>query len=262
MTMNALSFIGRLVLWAAVMAGSLTLLVILLMGQDFDTLKSGLKDYIGKALKDGMPPMEGRPPLDDEQLSAMTDIAVAVMPAASAVSWLTALIFNLWLAGRITLASGQLSRPWPDLSAMEYPPGTALMLLASILAAGAKGIAGAVGTAFLGAFFLAYVLIGLAVVHFVTRAKPWRPFALWVLYGGLLLINVWIAVIIGGPGRTTGAVAGSLILMVFLEGSRFARDWVPGVSEVQMASVRLAIVGLALILFTLYRPQGIMRLKQ
>jgi hypothetical protein len=191
---------GRLVLWAAVMAGSLTLLVILLMGQDFDTLKSGLKEYIGKALKDGMPPMEGRPPLDEEQLSAMTDIAVAVMPAASAVSWLTALIFNLWLAGRITLASGQLSRPWPDLSAMEYPPGTALMLLASILAAGAKGIAGAVGTAFLGAFFLAYVLIGLAVVHFVTRAKPWRPFALWVLYAGLLLINVWIAVIIALVG--------------------------------------------------------------
>jgi branched-chain amino acid transport system permease protein len=27
---------------------------------------------------------------------------------------------------------------------------------------------------------------------------------------------------------------------------------------VQMASVRLALVGLALILFTLYRPQGIM----
>ena len=53
-------------------------------------------------------------------------------------------------------------------------------------------------------------------------------------------------------------MAGSLILMVFLEGSRFARDWIPGVSEVQMASVRLAIVGLALILFTLYRPQGLM----
>ena len=69
---------------------------------------------------------------------------------------------------------------------------------------------------------------------------------------------VWIAMIIGGAGRTTGAVAGSLILMVFLEGSRFARDWIPGVSEVQMASVRLALVGLALILFTIYRPQGLM----
>ncbi len=31
---------------------------------------------------------------------------------------------------------------------------------------------------------------------------------------------------------------GSLLLMVFLEGSRFAKDWVPGVSEVGMASLR------------------------
>ena len=30
-----------------------------------------------------------------------------------------------------------------------------------------------------------------------------------------------------------------------------------GVSEVQMASVRLAVVGLALILVTLYRPNGV-----
>ena len=68
--------------------------------------------------------------------------------------------------------------------------------------------------------------------------------------------------IIGGTGRTSGAAAGSLILMVFLEGSRFARDWIPGVSEVQMASVRLALVGLALILFTIYRPQGMMGARQ
>jgi hypothetical protein len=130
----------------------------------------------------------------------MTDIMVAVLPAASAVSWLTALVFNLWLAGRITLAAGQLRRPWPDISAMEYPSGTALMLLASLLATGAKGTAGAVGTAFLGAFFLAYVLAGLAVIHYVTRAKPWRPFGLWLLYIGLLVVAVWIAVIIALVG--------------------------------------------------------------
>ncbi len=191
---------GRLVLWSAVMAGSLALVVIAATGQDFDTLKSGLKEYIGKALKDGLPPMEGRPPLDDAQIAAMTDLAVAVMPAASAISWMTALVFNLWLAGRITLASGQLQRPWPDLSAMDYPPGTALMLIASMLASGAAGLAGGVGTAFLGAFFVAYVLLGLAVIHYVTRAKTWRPFALWALYAVLLVINVWIAVLVALVG--------------------------------------------------------------
>ena len=46
--------------------------------------------------------------------------------------------------------------------------------------------------------------------------------------------------------------------MVILEGSRFIRDLVPGVMEVEMASIRLALVGLGLVLFVLYRPQGVM----
>lgn len=103
-------------------------------------------------------------------------------------------------------------------------------------------------------FMLGSGLAGLAgafYAHFITYLSPDQFLPLVTFY-------VWIAMIIGGTGRTTGAVAGSLILMVFLEGSRFARDWIPGVSEVQMASVRLALVGLALILFTIYRPQGLM----
>lgn len=103
-------------------------------------------------------------------------------------------------------------------------------------------------------FMLGAGLAGLAgafYAHVITYISPDQFLPLVTFY-------VWIAIIIGGPGRTSGAVIGSLILLVFLEGSRFARDFVPGVSEVQMASVRLALVGLALILFTIYRPQGIM----
>ena len=107
-------------------------------------------------------------------------------------------------------------------------------------------------------FMLGSGLAGLAgafYAHFITYLSPDQFLPLVTFY-------VWIAMIIGGTGRTTGAVAGSLILMVFLEGSRFARDWIPGVSEVQMASVRLAMVGLGLILFTIYRPQGMMGSRQ
>ena len=107
-------------------------------------------------------------------------------------------------------------------------------------------------------FMLGSGLAGLAgafYAHFITYLSPDQFLPLVTFY-------VWIAMIIGGTGRTTGAVAGSLILMVFLEGSRFARDWIPGVTEVQMASVRLALVGLALILFTMYRPQGMMGVRR
>lgn len=78
----------------------------------------------------------------------------------------------------------------------------------------------------------------------------------------LVTFQVWMAVIMGGAGRVSGAVVGAAVLMLFLEGSRFLRDALPflsglGVSDVGMASVRLGAVGLALVLFTLFRPQGI-----
>jgi len=67
----------------------------------------------------------------------------------------------------------------------------------------------------------------------------------------------WMAMIIGGAGRLAGSVIGAAVVMLLFEGSRFMRDVLPGVSEVEMASIRLALVGLALILFTVYRPQGL-----
>lgn len=74
----------------------------------------------------------------------------------------------------------------------------------------------------------------------------------------LVTFQIWMAIIMGGVGRVSGAVVGTLLLMLFLEGTRFLRDAVPFVGDVQMANLRLGAVGLALILFVLYRPQGLM----
>lgn len=74
----------------------------------------------------------------------------------------------------------------------------------------------------------------------------------------LVTFYVWMAIIMGGVGRVSGAVVGTVILMIILEGSRFVRDVLPGVSEVAMASGRLGLVGLLLIAFVTYRPQGLM----
>ena len=102
-------------------------------------------------------------------------------------------------------------------------------------------------------FMLGAALAGLAgafYAHFITFITPEQFIPLITFY-------VWMGLIMGGAGSVRGAIFGSLLLMVFLEGSRFAKDWVPGVSEVGMASLRLAAVGLALILITLYRPHGL-----
>ncbi len=93
-------------------------------------------------------------------------------------------------------------------------------------------------------------LAGAFYAHFITFITPEQFIPLITFY-------VWMGLVMGGSGSVRGAMFGSLLLMVFLEGSRFAKDWVPGVSEVGMASLRLAAVGLALILITLYRPNGL-----
>lgn len=73
---------------------------------------------------------------------------------------------------------------------------------------------------------------------------------------------VWIAMIIGGARSFKGALIGSAVILAFLEGSRFVRDALPGISEVQLASLRLALVGAALILMMIYRPDGLVREKE
>jgi branched-chain amino acid transport system permease protein len=103
-------------------------------------------------------------------------------------------------------------------------------------------------TLMLGAAFAG--LAGAFYAHYVSYISPDQFLPLVTFY-------VWIALIMGGAGTITGSVVGSSLLLLFLEGSRFLRDVVPVVSEVQMASLRLAVVGLGLVLFMLYRPQGL-----
>lgn len=95
-------------------------------------------------------------------------------------------------------------------------------------------------------------IAGAFYAHYITYLSPDQFIPLVTFY-------VWMAMIMGGVGRVSGAVVGALLLMLFLEGTRFLRDIAPdAISAVDMASLRLGAVGLALILFTLFRPQGLM----
>jgi branched-chain amino acid transport system permease protein len=102
-------------------------------------------------------------------------------------------------------------------------------------------------------FMFGAALAGVAgafYAHFLTFISPEQ-------FVPLVTFHVWMSVILGGVGSLRGALAGTLLLVAFLEGSRFIRDLIPGIAEVQMASIRLAVVGLAIILFVLLRPQGL-----
>jgi hypothetical protein len=180
---------GRLVIWSA-----------MLVGGDLDTLRKALAEFVKSAIEAGLPTGDGTAQLSEAEVASLSEIALSVLPAASAMSWMTSLVFNLWLAGRVTLASGQLGRPWPDLAAITYPRGTPLAFGLMLFATTLSGYPGLAASAFAGGLFVAYLMLGLAIVHYTTRGQTWRPFALWLLYGALFVVNIWIGIVIAMLG--------------------------------------------------------------
>jgi hypothetical protein len=181
--------VGRIVIAAALIAGSFATLTLFLLGGDIETLRSALRGMLQTFVDNELPKMPDAPTLGPADIDEATGIALALLPAASAISTMGSLLFNLWLAGRITMASGRLQRPWPDLAAMIYPPTAPLMLAAATAAGFLAGLPGMIAAGFAGPLLFAYVLLGLAVVHYTTRGRSWRPFALWGLYASLFIMN-------------------------------------------------------------------------
>jgi hypothetical protein len=180
---------GRLIIVAAIFAGLFSTLTLFLLGGDVETLRTALRDMLQTFVNSELPKMPDAPTLGPAEIDEATAIALALLPAASAISTMGSLLFNLWLAGRITMASGRLQRRWPDLAAIVYPPVTPLLLAVATGAGFLAGLPGLIAAGFAGPLFLAYVLLGLAVIHFMTRGRSWRPFALWGLYASLFIMN-------------------------------------------------------------------------
>lgn len=123
---------------------------------------------------------------------AMTYAQLPVLAAAS----LVLLGFNIWVAARITLASGHFRAPWPDLPrSLRVPRPLALLLAASLGLCFAGGIAGLAGLALSGALIMAFSAQGLAVIHDVTRGKSYRLPLLIIVYLSLSLLMPWLLAI-------------------------------------------------------------------
>lgn len=157
--------------------------------------------------------------------------------AAVLATILAVTLFGVWMIRRIAGSPfGRLIEAIRDneeaVQALGKDPAR-FKIQVLVVGAGLAGVA--------GAFY----------AHYITYIVPDQFIPLVTFY-------VWMAIIMGGVGRVSGAVVGAAILMLFLEGSRFLRDIIPGVSEVDMASVRIGAVGLLLILFIMFRPQGLM----
>ncbi len=190
---------GKLVIWAAVIAGTLTALTIPVFGMDAESYYAALQTMIEETvLKDVEANLPT--PLDADQMLALTAFLVRALPAVSSIIWFLAVVLNMWAASRLVELIGRSLRPRSRIEAMVYPQEFSLAFVAILFLSMMGGMFGIIATGFAGAFIMAFVLLGLAVIHSLSHAATrLRPILLSMLYMGLVLFG-WIVLIIATIG--------------------------------------------------------------
>ncbi len=101
----------------------------------------------------------------------------------------------------------------------------------------------AVGTAALG-------LSGALYGHFTSYIAP-------DLFAPLLTLYIKLSLLSGGLGNNIGAVVGAVLVVFFLESTRFVIPYVPELSAVQGAALREILIAVALLLILRIRARGL-----
>jgi Predicted membrane protein (DUF2232) len=164
--------IGRLTLWAAAIGTLLVIVVIPNFGADQESLQAGLRKMYGRIVRD----------------KSTVDLLVIAVPLAAAMFSTVTNLCNLWLAARIVKISGRLARPWPDLSALTLPPAAAGLLAAAIAASLLPDLFGILSGAGAASLVIVFAILGLAVLHSVTRGLSSRRWVLAGVYAAALLL--------------------------------------------------------------------------
>ncbi|HEY9207077.1 MAG TPA: branched-chain amino acid ABC transporter permease [Candidatus Methanoperedens sp.] len=69
--------------------------------------------------------------------------------------------------------------------------------------------------------------------------------------------SVWTMMVIGGTANNMGVILGAAMIQVFERGTRFLKDFVA--LPLEPYNLRIIVIGLLLILFILYRPEGMIK---
>ena len=188
---------GRLVGWAAVMAGVLAGVLMLALGPDYETYQQSIGGLLKPETLEALDP-DGSV-FTPETIESLKVLLAKALPAAFAIVWLTIVLFNLWLAGIIVAASGRALRPWPDLHDLEVPNIFVAVFAVAMVLTFLPGMIGLLATGFSGALLFAYVLQGLAVIHVYSLGVTFRPLLLAVVYLGILFLG-WVAILVAIVG--------------------------------------------------------------
>jgi len=94
-------------------------------------------------------------------------------------------------------------------------------------------------------------LAGCLFAHYMGYISP-------MSFKPLKTFIIWAMVIVGGTGNFLGVIIGTVCIQIFYNGTRFLSDFLP-ISMVTISSIRMMVIGLLIIVFMLYKPEGILK---
>ncbi|MGI9422832.1 MAG: DUF2232 domain-containing protein [Hyphomicrobiaceae bacterium] len=189
--------LGRILGLSALIAGGLATVALLSIANDVEGLQTEVRKVVDKIVAGQIPfpGREGRGPTESE-LDAFAKVMTQSFGAAIATFWMALACLNMWLGGLIAQASGRLGRPWPDLSRLTLPRETPLAFVLSIALSFLSGYPGLIASGFASAFFFAYLIVGLAILHNITRGLGARMMILVAVYLALVFFNPFSGIIV------------------------------------------------------------------
>lgn len=185
--------LSRLLMWLAGVAAVTTMAMFVPFGfslEEYRDTISNLMHQVYGAQNFDTPSGTG---LNLDDLAA---IVSRLAPTASAVMLVFSTAINLYLAAKIVEKSGKLVRPWPDLHQLTMQPLAAYLFLISLIALFLlSDLPGIFAQIIASSFGAVLTLVGLSVLHFMTRNSNARLAILWTTYF-LLVVFQWVALIL------------------------------------------------------------------
>ncbi len=151
-------------------------------------LSGELVDSFVSILKEGNPELT----LDPASLEEMKSLMRVLLPLVQGATWVAILFGMYYVARGIVAMSGRAKRPRDDVPAQLRMPRTGLYtfgigIAMTFLLPAPYDL---VGWVIAGTYGAGFILSGFALMHFMTRGKPWRPVAIWLAYVMVILFTV------------------------------------------------------------------------
>ena len=174
---------GRLLLWCAFLGSALAAISFMAkFGSDWQTFKTEVRK-IAEEIAHLQAQASRNPDVANRlESTEIIDAFAAAFPGAVAAAATVTNVFTLWLSGRIVQVSGRLRRPWPDLAMMQLPPLAPAILAASLLGVWLPEFAGLIALSLAASLIMVFAILGLAVMHAITRGIASRPLMLAAFY--------------------------------------------------------------------------------